>query len=295
MQIFIDEFITYINVEKGLSKNTIAAYRSDLDKFTNFLKKKKKVTSFREVTRDDILDLLTEEKINGKSPNSMSRSLVSIKMLFNYLVMEGYLKNNITDVLESPRLWHILPDTLNENEITTLIEAADTKKKNGLRDRTIIEVMYASGMRVSEVILVKIKDINFDMGFVRCFGKGSKERIVPLGSKALKFLNLYISNDRRKLIKDETPYLFLTRRGKPFTRQGLWKLIKKYALISGITKNITPHSLRHSFATHLLAHGADLRAVQGMLGHADIATTQIYTRVDKERLKKIHTQFHPRG
>ncbi|MFC1668062.1 site-specific tyrosine recombinase XerD [Chlamydiota bacterium] len=296
MHLFIDEFISYIDVEKGLALNTISAYKSDLEKFLAFLKdKKKSITAFRAVSRDDILDYCMHEKLAGKSPRSLSRNLVSIKMLFTYLVMEGYITTNITDSLESPKLWRILPEVLSEEEVVSLLESPEIQKKNGIRDRAILELMYATGMRVSEVASLKLDDINFDIGFIRCFGKGSKERIVPLGTAAKKLLKKYIDTQRKETDKDNTAYLFLSRRGRLFTRQGLWKLTKKYALKAGIGKKITPHSLRHSFATHLLANGADLRAVQGMLGHADIVTTQIYTSVDKDRLKKIHAQFHPRG
>lgn len=295
MKLLVDEFLDYLIVEKGLSENTREAYGSDLYKFIAYLEEKK-IKDVNNVTRGDITDYLMHEKEKGINPNSLSRNLVSIRMFFRFLVINNYLEQDITNVLDSPRLWKILPEVLSEQEVEKLLKAPDTRTKYGLRDKAIIELMYAAGLRVSELVNLNMSDINIDVGFLRCMGKGSKERIIPLGRPAIMALNNYLKKTRAGFMKDLLAgNVFVTQRGKFFTRQGIWKLIKIYARSSGIKKTITPHTLRHSFATHLLSNGADLRVVQELLGHSDITTTQIYTHVDRNRLKSIHKQFHPRA
>lgn len=294
MKALVDEFLDYLTIEKGLSQNTREAYGSDLYKFISFLEARKIKTVDR-ISRDDIVNYLMEEKERGLNPNSLSRNLVSIKMLFRFLVVNNYLEEDVTAVLDSPRLWKVLPEVLSVKEVEELIKQPDRGNKYDLRDKAMLELMYATGLRVSEVVNLNLSDLNLDMGFLKCLGKGSKERLVPLGKNSVKAMQVYIKNSRPKFMKDLlTPNVFVTRQGKAFSRQGIWKIIKFYAKKAGINKDITPHTMRHSFATHLLANGADLRIVQELLGHADVTTTQAYTHVDKNRLKAIHRKFHPR-
>ncbi len=292
MQVLLDQFLDYLNVERGLSANTSSAYNSDLKTFFHFLQKRSIYTP-SDVTRHHILDYLMEEKKRGLETTSLSRRLVAIKMFFRYLQQESLISQNIADNMESPKLWKILPDTLTAKEVDRLLQTPDIEKRNGLRDRAILETFYGSGMRVSELAFLKRSDIRFDDRYIKCMGKGRKERIIPINASALSAIQQYCNHDRNA--QAETDVVFLTCRGTGFSRKGLWKLIKAYALKAGISKNVTPHTLRHSFATHLLANGAPLRVIQEMLGHADIATTQIYTHVDAARLKSIHQKFHPRA
>lgn len=294
MKFLVDEFLDYISVEKGLSNNTKESYGFDLGKFIEYLEKNK-VKSIDKITRDHITDYLMSEKEKGIGPNSLSRNLVSIRMFFRFLLMNNYIENDITSALDTPRLWKILPDVLSVKEVDKILNSPDTKLKFGLRDKALMELMYATGLRVSEVVNLNVSDINMEVGFLKCKGKGSKERIVPLGKTAIFVLKNYLNKTRAVFMKDLLiGNVFLSQQGKPLTRQYIWQLIKRYSRKSGITKSITPHTLRHSFATHLLSNGADLRVVQELLGHSDITTTQIYTHVDKNRLKAIHKKFHPR-
>ncbi|MEE8359723.1 MAG: site-specific tyrosine recombinase XerD, partial [Candidatus Omnitrophota bacterium] len=228
--------------------------------------------------------------------NSISRKLAAIKTFYKFLVNEKYVKENVAAFLESPKLWKKLPNALNVSEVEKLIAAPDSRNWRGIRDKASLELLYATGMRVSELVGLSVNSVNMDVGFIRCVGKGSKERIIPLGGKAKDALNKYLQRSRTKLAKKGDPdkSLFLTRLGKRISRQSLWKMVKVYARQSDIKKKITPHTLRHSFATHLLERGADLRIVQELLGHSDISTTQIYTHINKERLKSIHNKYHPR-
>lgn len=295
MRNIYEEFLTYLSAEKGLAKNTIESYGRDIEKFIGFLERHG-FTSFKEASRKDIVDFMMALKKDGLSAPSISRNMVSIKLIFRFMLRERLISDDVTSALESPRLWKTLPDTLSEDEVAKIINAPDVRTKEGLRDKAILELLYASGLRVSELVDLKVNDVNLDIGFLKCLGKGSKERIVPVGSKAVKYVKEYLEKVRPELRKNLiTANLFLTRLGGKFTRQSVWNLIKGHTEAAGIKKNVTPHTLRHSFATHLLSHGAELRMVQEMLGHADISTTQIYTHVDKERLKSIHKQFHPRG
>ena len=295
MKDFIEEFVNYLLVERGLSENTISAYRTDLYKYADFLTQKKNRLHLDGVSRDDIRDYMMFEKEKGLSGNSISRNLVAIKVLHRFLLREKYIKEDITSVLDSPKLWKHLPEALSLSEVEDILKAPNVRNWMGLRDRAALELMYATGLRVSELENLNMENINLDVGFVRCVGKGSKERIVPIGKQSQHALERYIKNSRTKLIKSQSANsLFLSRLGKKISRQSFWKMIKKYARLAGIKKDIMPHTLRHSFATHLLEGGADLRVVQEMLGHADITTTQIYTHINKERLKSMHHKFHPR-
>ncbi|MBM3243993.1 MAG: site-specific tyrosine recombinase XerD, partial [Candidatus Omnitrophica bacterium] len=234
-------------------------------------------------------------KDEGIAANSVARRLAAIRMFHRFLARERILKSDPSTLVDSPKLWKKVPDTLTINEIESLIAQPNLRYVLGIRDRAILETMYATGMRVSEVVNLKKDNVNLGVGFLRCIGKGNKERVIPLGKKAIAGIERYLKLSRPKLLKNkESEYLFISRFGKKISRQSFWKIIKKYAKAARIKKAIKPHTLRHSFATHLLEHGADLRSVQEMLGHSDISTTQIYTHVNKDRLKSIHKQFHPR-
>ena len=295
MHVLIDQFIDYVSLEKGLTENTCVAYRSDLESFVDHLLARG-VRSINRVDREAIVDFLMASKERGLASRSIARRLVSVKLFFRYLLQEGLLKSDVTEVMDSPRLWKMLPDTLSHKEVDRLLGAPKADSVLGRRDRAILETFYASGLRVSEICGMKMDDFHADMGYLRCMGKGNKERIVPIGQQAIKAVDLYLDQVRPQLCADPSERtLFVTRRGKGFSRKGVWKLIKQHALRAGIVKNVTPHTLRHSFATHLLAHGAPLRIIQEMLGHADISTTQQYTHVDADRLKAVHVQVHPRS
>lgn len=290
----INEFLSYLTVEKGLSKNTLEAYAADLDTFAEYLKQKK-------INIENVTDTIVTEYIAylynmGYSPRSIMRYCSSLRHFYKYLLEEGNIKENPTDILETPKAFRLLPKYLTDQEIEGLLKIPDTSTSLGERDKAMIELMYASGLRVSEVITLKINDLNFEQGYLITFGKGSKERLVPFSESAKGYLQLYINDGRNQLLKENSSYtLFLNRFGKPLTRQGLWKILKGYAKRLNIADKLSPHTLRHTFATHLLEHGADLRAVQMMLGHSDIATTQIYTHVSTERLKKVYFEYHPRA
>lgn len=295
MDKFIEIFLDYLSVERGLSRNTISAYRGDLEEYLGFLEAvaQKTVSSS---SREDIRNFMLHEKDKGLSVNSIARALAALRMFYRFLSREKLIKADVSSTIDSPKLWKKIPDVLNFDEVEKLIEAPDLNTGQGIRDRAILEVMYATGMRVSEVSGVKLSDVNRDVGFLRCTGKGNKERIIPLGKVAIVAINRYLEKVRPKLLKKgEALELFLNRSGKRISRISLWKLIKGYARKTRIKKKIKPHILRHSFATHLLERGADLRSVQEMLGHADISTTQIYTHINSDRLRSIHKMFHPRG
>ncbi|HEY8241352.1 MAG TPA: site-specific tyrosine recombinase XerD [Kiritimatiellia bacterium] len=295
MQALVDQFLDYVSLERGLSPHTRSAYASDLASLLKFLAEKS-INSVNTITRRHILDYLYREKESGLSPNSLSRRLVSIRVFLRYLQQEQLLAVNVTDTMDSPKLWKMLPDTLSTKEVDRLLAAPDKEKKSGLRDAAILETFYGTGLRVSELVALTLDDLHFDDGYVRCVGKGNKERVVPIGGSATRTLRRYIDEQRPRLAGDSgTRVLFLTRRGTGFSRKGIWKMIKDYARQAGITKDISPHTLRHSFATHMLSNEAPLRVIQEMLGHADIATTQIYTHVDSSRLKAIHAKYHPRA
>ncbi len=293
MDNLIEQFLDYLNVERGLAKNTIESYRRDLLKYSGYLKTKG--ADAEKAKRQDIQNFLLSVKDKGLSSSSIARNLVAIKVFYKFLIREGFIKDDPASVLDSPKLWKRLPDVLSIDEIQRLMDAPDQSDWMGIRDKAALEMMYATGMRVSEVVDLRTDGLNLDLGFVRCKGKGSKERIVPIGKTASKCLTSYLEKIRPKLLKTKTsPNVFITRLGKRMSRQSFWKIIKKHVAKANIKKRITPHTLRHSFATHLLERGADLRIVQELLGHANIATTQIYTHINKDRLKSIHAKYHPR-
>ena len=290
MELFLD----YLVVECGLAENSVKAYRRDLAHFCAYLAARKKA-EFGALKARDIVGFLTHEKARGLSANSISRALAAIRMLFKFLAVEGKIPKNVASTLQSPHLWRRLPNVLDVGDVEALLKAPDTSKPLGIRDRAIIEVMYATGARVSETADLTLDGVNFDFGFLRCFGKGAKERVVPIGRRAVEALKEYLRLVRPKLDRNGSRLLFLSRSGKRLSRETIWVRVRRYALMAGLRKKVSPHTLRHSFATHLLQGGADLRAVQEMLGHSNIASTQIYTHVDKNRLKWVHKKFHPRA
>jgi integrase/recombinase XerD len=295
MDTFIKEFINYLAVERGLADNTLLAYQRDLKKYAGCLRKIG-IQDIGNVKREQITQFMYDQKKNGLSTNSICRNLAAIKMFHRFLVRERHVKEDPTNLVDTPKLWKRVPEVLTSAEIESMINAAKGADWQVLRDKAILELFYASGMRVSELLNLKMENVNLELGYVRCIGKGRKERIIPIGRRACAAVQKYYDLVRVKLAKDDrTLNLFLSRLGKRISRQSIWKIIKHYARKAKIKREIKPHTIRHSFATHLLEHGADLRSVQEMLGHSDISTTQIYTHVDRERLKTVHKQFHPRG
>ncbi|NQT09662.1 MAG: site-specific tyrosine recombinase XerD [Desulfobacteraceae bacterium] len=291
----VDQYINYIIVEKGLSDNTVESYSSDLALFLEFLKKNR-TRNISDVDTAVILKHLSALRDSGLGAKSRTRHLVTLRGFYRFLMQEKIVKHNPLKIIDLPKSGLKLPDVLSVEEVKKLLNICDTKKPKGIRDAAMIELLYAAGLRVSELVNVKLQNVSLEAGFVRVFGKGSKERIVPIGLYAKEKIDCYIKSSRPLLLKKMvSQYLFIARPGKPMTRQGFWKQLKKYGQIAGIKKRITPHSLRHSFASHLLEGGADLRAVQIMLGHVDISTTQIYTHVARKRLKEMHEKYHPRG
>ncbi|NQU39311.1 MAG: site-specific tyrosine recombinase XerD [Lentisphaerae bacterium] len=295
MLALVEQFMDFVCLERGLSPNTHEAYLADLRSFTSYLETHH-VATFNAVSRDDVLDYLMSERDRGLSVNSVSRRLVAIKVFLAYLCREGLLDQNVTAVMESPRLWRILPSVLSEREVVRLLEAPIGNTRYALRDRAILECFYGTGMRVSELADLRQGDIHFDSGYIRCRGKGNRVRVVPFGGQARAAVERYLAESRPKFVREGTDdHLFLSYRGRLFSRKGLWKMVKDCARLAGISKSISPHTLRHSFASHLLNNGAPLRVIQEMLGHADIGTTQIYTHIDQGRLRSVHARFHPRA
>lgn len=294
MKEFIDSFLDFLLVERGLAKNTIMAYREDLESYAAFLAEKG-IKSVSATSKNDIIGFMFFQKDHGIAANSIARRLAAIRMFYRFLVRERIIKEDPTTLIDSPKLWKKIPETLSVNEVEALISQPQLRTVQGIRDRAILETLYATGMRVSEAVNLKVDDINLEVGFLRCIGKGNKERVVPLGKKAVLSIARYLQSVRPKLVKNKScDRLFVSRLGSSISRQSFWKLIKGYARQARIKKPMKPHILRHSFATHLLEHGADLRSVQEMLGHSNIATTQIYTHVNKDRLKTVHKMYHPR-
>ena len=290
-----DQYLNYLLIEKGLSEKTLESYGSDMAMYLSFLEKMK-INNISDADTPVILKHLISMRDAGLGAKTRARHLVTIRGFYRFLVQEKLLKHDPTRLIDLPKSGLKLPDVLSVEEVKLLLSIPDTNKPAGSRDAAMIELLYAAGLRVSELINLKLQDVNMEAGFVRVFGKGSKERVVPIGLFAKKKIDDYLKTSRPLILKSiASRYLFVARAGKPMTRQGFWKLLKRHALKAGFNKKITPHSLRHSFASHLLEGGADLRAVQLMLGHVDISTTQIYTHVAREHLKKIHEKFHPRG
>lgn len=295
MQVFLDQFLDYITLERGLTANTREAYSSDLARFIAFVQREG-VTTLNKLSRKHVLDYLLWEKERGLNAPSLSRHLVAIRVFLRYLQQEGLLATNVTETMDSPKLWKLLPSTLSPAEVERLLQAPKIKKPIGMRDRALLETLYGTGLRVSELAALRMEDIQFDAGYLRCFGKGRKERVVPLGGAAATYLRKYLDETRPFFDRTKaSPFVFLSNRGHALSRKTIWQLIRRCARDAGIDKSVSPHTLRHSFASHLLANHAPLRIIQEMLGHADIATTQIYTHIDGPRLQHVHRQFHPRA
>ncbi|MDA8138385.1 MAG: site-specific tyrosine recombinase XerD [Desulfobacteraceae bacterium] len=292
---WVDEYLNYILVEKGLAAKSVEAYAGDLNAFLLFLSEQN-ITLVDEVDTAALLKYVIDLRNTGHGPKTRARHLVAIRGFFQFLMQSGKISSNVAKLIDLPKSGLKLPEVFNVEEVERLLSVPNRQAPKGLRDAAMLELLYAAGLRVSELVGVNLAAVNLEAGFVRVLGKGSKERIVPIGSKAISCLRQYLTEGRPLLLKNQvSPILFPAWGGKPMTRQGFWKMLRQYALKAGIRKRITPHSLRHSFASHLLEGGADLRAVQVMLGHVDIATTQIYTHVAQKRLIEIHHQFHPRG
>jgi integrase/recombinase XerD len=291
----ISSFLTHVRVEKGLSSNTVSAYQRDLTKFHEFARKRK--LTLESVSRDDLVDFLASlyrQKLDSKS---VARHLVTLRNLFRFAQIQELIPADPSVNLESPKIRRSLPGHLRLEDVERLLAQPGAKTALGMRDRAMLEVLYSSGLRVSELIGLRVADVDTKVGCVRCIGKGDKERIVPVGRKALGMVEKYLREARPKLLGKlaSSPTLFVNRNGRPLSRVGVWKILSAYGRQAGLAVALTPHMLRHSFATHMLERGADLRSVQLMLGHADISTTQIYTHVVEERLKKIYKAHHPRA
>jgi integrase/recombinase XerD len=296
MQDEIKLFLDYLNIECGLSKNTLSAYKQDLNKFERYLKISNK-SSASQASTEDLIHFMEYNRKKGTSYTSISRYLTAIRMFYRYLTAEKRIKEDITTLLDTPKTWKRIPNVLSYGMIQKLLDAPDVSTIYGIRDKAILELMYATGTRVSEVITLHINDVNLMASYIRCLGKGQKERIVPLSDVAIKYINIYLNKSRPQLVNKKrlSDYLFLDRIGSTLRRETIWKMIRRYGSLSGLKIKIYPHLLRHSFATHLLEGGADLRYVQEMLGHSNIATTQIYTHINKEHLKELFKKFHPRA
>jgi integrase/recombinase XerD len=290
---YLKDFINYIYIEKKLSNNTKDAYERDLTKYIEYLNKKK-ISNPNQITKNDIIKYI-ESLGNSITPRSISRKIVSIKAFHKFLVRENIVSENITSDIDSPKIGKHLPNVLNIEEIDKLLDIKPITAFD-YRNKAMLELMYATGLRVSELVGLKLDDINLEMAIVRCMGKGSKERMIPLGDIALHYLDLYINKYRVSLLKKRlTNVLFLNNHGNPLTRQGFFITLKIIAKEKGIKKEFSPHTLRHSFATHLIEYGADLRSVQELLGHSDISTTQIYTHIARSKIRQEYDEFHPRG
>lgn len=291
-QKLIEEFITTIRVEKGLSNNTVQSYRSDLNILCEFLRKKEK--SLLTAERNDLIDLLARLKDEGRSDASISRLMSTLRGFFKFTLTEKLLKQDPTAYMSTRKAWQTLPRFLAQEEVDKLLEQPDLNDDIGIRDRAMLELLYATGLRVSELVGLRLPDVELDAGSLSCFGKGSKQRRIPIGRSSIHFLKNYFNARQRMLRENRSDLLFIEPNGKPISRQKFWKIITGYGKSAGLG-HVTPHMLRHSFATALIENGADLRSVQMMLGHSDINTTQIYTHVTNDRLKSAYKQFHPRS
>jgi len=286
--------LDYARVEKGLASNSIASYRRDLLKFTTFLRHRS--VALENATRDTIRDFLAELGKNGLTARSRARYLVSVRGFFRFLLKDGRVRSDPAAEIDLPQIGHSLPRHLAEGEVDALLAQPDSSAPAGLRDKAMLELLYATGLRVSELVNLRWEDFDPNLGVLRCLGKGSKERLIPVGKSALKAVEAYVRCGRPPLLKNRaTSFLFLNRRGGRLSRVGFWKILARYGRVAGITTPLTPHLVRHSFATHLLERGADLRSIQLLLGHSDISTTQIYTHVMKERLRQVYRTHHPRA
>ncbi|MBN6188477.1 site-specific tyrosine recombinase XerD [Aneurinibacillus sp. BA2021] len=295
MNDLITHFIHYLTVERGLAKNTLESYQRDLNAYSTYLHREG-FTDINDTSRMQIMGYLLHLKEQGRATATLSRNLASIRAFYQFLLREKFIDKDPSVNLESPKIEKKLPQVLSIPEVETLLNGPDTHLASGMRDKAMLELLYATGIRVSELVSLNLSDVNLNMGFIKCFGKGSKERIIPLGRLAIENVGRYLERGRPHLKKrGQEEALFLNHHGRRLSRQGFWKIIKKYAQVANSSKEITPHTLRHSFATHLLENGADLRSVQEMLGHADISTTQIYTHVTRSRLKEVYAKAHPRA
>lgn len=293
----LEEYIIYLKIERGLSANTVTSYKRDIEKYLTFLMEKK-ITQLDEVSRFEILDFLQTLRQSGAADNSIIRMVSSLRKFHQYVKRESIVSDDPMQLIDTPKKASTLPKAISPQAVEQLLEAPDTTTPLGVRDRTILELMYATGLRISELVNLKLSDMHLTMGFIQTMGKGEKERIIPLGEIASQWLDHYLDSARVYLqdqSAETSEYVFLNSRGKGLSRQGVWKKVKQLALEAGIDQNVTPHTLRHSFATHLLENGADLRMVQELLGHADISTTQIYTHITKTRLKQVYSDYHPRA
>jgi integrase/recombinase XerD len=290
----LEQFLDSIWAERGLSRNTLKSYRYDLIQLAAQLQQNGR--SLPDARREDLLQFLAMQVQSGRSPRSLARYLSGFRQFYQWLLREGLIHNDPSALIESPRLGRGLPKALGEQQVVALLNAPDVSTALGLRDRTMLELMYATGLRVSELVKLELVNLGINQGVVRVMGKGGKERLVPLGEEALSWLQLYLRDSRPDLIKGAAcPHVFITTRKKGMTRQAFWYAVRKHAAVAGIEQTVSPHMLRHSFATHLLNHGADLRVVQLLLGHSDLSTTQIYTHIAREGLKQLHQKHHPRG
>ncbi|OTF88326.1 site-specific tyrosine recombinase XerD [Ligilactobacillus salivarius] len=289
------DYLHYLKVERGLSENTINSYGIDLKLFLEYLRENE-IPSFKQVNKEVIVNYMQSEKNNNKANSSILRSVSSLRKFFQYLAQEKIIEKDPMLLIDTPKKKQHLPQVLTKEEVEKLLHSPNTGQVLGLRDRAMLELMYATGLRISEIINLKLEDLHLTMGTLQTLGKGHKERIVPVGDEAIKWINRYLEEARPKLLKKKrSNYLFLNFHGNNLTRQGVWKNLKAEVRKAGIQKNITPHTLRHSFATHILENGADLRIVQELLGHADISTTQIYTHLSNKQLADIYNRAHPRA
>ena len=296
MEDSIEAFIRFLAIERGLSENYQLSTQRSLSEFAHWCTTKKKIIYPRGINLPLISEYLANRKHAGLSASSIKLVVVALKIFFRFLTAKRLLERDPTEALSLPRIERYLPETLNELQVEQFLEKIDTKAVHGLRDRAMIELLYASGLRISELANARLENFNFEQRVVRVTGKGNKTRLVPVGRKACEALAAYLSTERPKLVKPRSSSeIFLSERGTKLTTARLWQIVKKHAQRAGLEKNVYPHLLRHSFATHLLSNGADLRIIQEMLGHADISTTQVYTHVDQQRLKAVHRQFHPRA
>jgi integrase/recombinase XerD len=291
----LDHFLHYCAAECGLSSNTLEAYRADVEDFLAFVGARNEA-SLGALEAGQLVAYVEAGRKRGLAPGTVWRRLVSVRMFYRFLVMEGHVGSDPAEAFQTPRLWRRIPDVLSVEQVDRLLDAPPTDTPLGLRDRAALEMLYATGARASELCGLDVGDVNFEYGFVRCYGKRMKERLVPVGRRALDALRRYLKDGRPKLLRRRAESaLLLTRTGRRMSRQALWQRVGKWARAAGLPGGVHPHTLRHSFATHLLSGGADLRSVQVMLGHADISTTEIYTHVDRSRLKAVHEKYHPRG
>ena len=295
MQEYLELFLDYLNAERGLSPNTVSSYANDLKKYFRFLLSNG-IKHISQIEKTHIINFIEKERTQGSALSSIARRLSSLKSFHRFLLREKIVRIDPSSTIESPRLWKKIPQVLDAKEVERLLSSPNIRKPRGLRDKAILELLYASGLRVSELGSLRVRDVNLEVGFIKVRGKGGKERLVPLGDVALHFLKRYIEEVRPKLLRNKSSdFLFISSFKKNLSRQSIWKMIKSYIKKARIKKEVSPHTLRHSFATHLIERGADLRSVQEMLGHSNISTTQLYTHINKVRLKEIYRKFHPRA